>query len=286
MRTWIVGGLALVLTVGVLPAQAVEPLGLYDDFHGTQLDPAKWAGDQSAAITISSLPVGGLLDAVREVLFGRLRLGARYYGSPSLDTGAPSGRLRLSFTKPAPVTAIDATLLVTRAEAVGCASNQEFAARAQARLSGFFFNTTTPPTPIVGNTNDVFAFVRVQRWSDSTDPEHVLQIVGFVLLCLDPYCNGTSQLGTVSLGTVYLWQPVRLRIQWDQANHRFIFQRGHQAEVYVDYIVPDIQPSLFPFKRVELAHEVPNCTTAPRANAFMELLVDKVLVNQSAVPLP
>jgi hypothetical protein len=75
-------------------------------------------------------------------------------------------------------------------------------------------------------------------------------------------------------------------MQWDQANHRFIFQRDHQAEVYVDYAVPDVQRSLFPFKRVELAHEVPNCTTAPRANAFMELLVDKVLVNQSAVPLP
>jgi hypothetical protein len=190
----------------------------------------------------------------------------------------------LSFTKPAPVTAIEATLLVTRAEAVGCASNPGIPARAQARLSGYFFNTTTPT---LGNTNDVFAFVRVQRWSDSTDPEHVLQIVGLVLLCLDSTCYATTTLGApVSLGTVYLWQPVRLRIQWDQANHRFIFQRDHQAEVYVDYTVPDVQPSLFPFKRVELAHEVPNCRTAPRANAFMELLVDKVLVNQSAVPLP
>jgi hypothetical protein len=45
MRTLMVGSLALVLTVGVLPVQAVEPLALYDDFHGTQLDPAKWAGD-------------------------------------------------------------------------------------------------------------------------------------------------------------------------------------------------------------------------------------------------
>ena len=93
-------------------------------------------------------------------------------------------------------------------------------------------------------------------------------------------------MGTVSLGTVHLWQPLRLKLQWDQANHRFIFQRDHQAELYVTYTVPDTLPSVQPLKRVELAPEVPNCTATPRANAFMELLVDKVLVNKSAAPLP
>jgi hypothetical protein len=41
-----------------------------------------------------------------------------------------------------------------------------------------------------------------------------------------------------------------------------------------------------PVKRVEPAPEVPNCTATPRANTFMEVLVDKVLVNKSAVILP
>jgi hypothetical protein len=272
--------------VGVLPAQAVEPLGLYDDFHGTQLDPAKWAGDQTAAVFSEGLPAGGLLDAVREVVLGRLRLGARHYGSPGNDNGAQTGRFRLSFFHPQPVTAIDATLLVTRAEAVGCASNPGVRARTRARLSGFFFNTGSAPASPPSNSNDVLAFVSVQRLSDSTDPEHVLQIVGSLQLCTDSSCNATVTLHDVSLGTVHLWQPVRLRIQWDQANHRFIFQRDHQAEVYVPYTVADTQPSLLPAKRVELAQDAPNCTTVPRANAFMELLVDKVLVNQSAAPLP
>jgi len=90
----------------------------------------------------------------------------------------------------------------------------------------------------------------------------------------------------VSLGTVNMWQPVRLRIQWDQANHRFIFQWDRQAEVYVEYPVSATRLSSYPVKRVEIAHELPSCTTEPRANASMELVVDRVLVNQSAVPLP
>ena len=283
MRIWIVGGLALVLMFGVLPAQAVEPLVLYDDFHGTQLDPAKWVGDQySALVDPAGIPVGGFLDMARELFFGRLRLAARYFGYP-FDQFSVPGRLRLSFIKPAVVTAIDATLVVTRAEAVACTSNPDFPARAAARLSGFFFNTTGATNE---NTDDVMAYIRVQRQSDSTDPEHVLQIVGNVNLCHDPSCSGTTPLGGVSLGKVYLWQPVRLRVQWDQANHRFVFQRDHQAELYVNYTVPDTWPSVQPAKRVELAPEVPNCTATPRANAFMEVLVDKVLVNKSGVILP
>jgi hypothetical protein len=165
MRTWIVGSLALVLTLGVLPAQAVEPLRLYDDFQGTQLDPAKWAGDQTAAILSEGVPAGGLLDAVREVVLGRLRLGARHYGSAGNDNGTQTGRFRLSFFHPQPVTAIDATLLVTRAEAIGCASNPGVRARARVRLSGFFFNTGSSPASLPSNLNDVLAFVSVQRLS-------------------------------------------------------------------------------------------------------------------------
>ena len=270
MRTWIVGSLALVLTIGILPAQAVEPLALYDDFHGTQLDPAKWVGEQG-------LP---LLDTAREVVSNRLHLSARSYGSPSVS----SPRWRVAFIQSSAVTAIEATLQVTGAEAVGCDGNAE-PARAQARLSGYFFNAS-PTGSSNGRTDDVFAFVRVQRFSDSTDPEHVLQIVGFVLHCRNSDCSATDTLGDVNLGTVNLWQSVRLRIQWDQANHRFIFQRDRHAEVYVAYTVSDTSPSSFSGKRIELAHEVPACATAPRADVSMEVLIDKVLVNESAVPLP
>jgi hypothetical protein len=277
MRTWIVGSLALVLTIGILPAQAIEPLALYDDFHGTRLDPPKWVADQS-----EGLPLFGLQDAVREVILGRLRLGANSYANP---TRSISPRWRAVFTASPRVTAIDATLMVTRAEAVGCASNTAAVTQANARLSGFFFNTA-PTGPTAGSLNDVLAFVRVERWSDSTDPEYVLQVHGYVLRCNDPDCNATDSLGTVSLGTVHLWQPVRLLIQWDQANHRFIFQRDRQAAVYAPYTVPDTLPSLMPVKRVEIAHRVPNCSDVPPPHALMELLVDKVLVNQSAVPLP
>ncbi len=282
-----VGVLVLILAVGVLPAQALEPLALYDDFNTPRLNPTKWTGSEDGT-NYFTLPYGrnggGLLETIREIHGNRLHLSARYSASPFSDIGLGfGGRLRLAFTNPSLVTAIEATLHVRAVEAIGCPTHPGDLSRAQARVGGYFFNTQGPPYN--GNLNDVFATVRLLRSSDSTDAPNVLHVVGRVFLCKDSGCNSTITLGDPDLGTVLIGEVVRLRVQWDPANHRFLFQRDQEPEVDVGYTVPDSYASVSPAKRIDIAHEAPNCTSAD-AHAYMEIYADDVFVNESAVLSP
>ena len=81
-----------------------------------------------------------------------------------------------------------------------------------------------------------------------------------------------------------LGEMVRLRVQWDRDNHRFIFQRDDDPEVLAPYAVSDSDPPGIQFKNLGAMHFVPNCTATPRPVAFIEALFDDVMVNESAAP--
>ena len=81
-----------------------------------------------------------------------------------------------------------------------------------------------------------------------------------------------------------LVEMVRLRVQWDRDNHRFIFQRDDDPEVLVRYTVSDSAPPGIQVKDLAAEHHVPNCTATPRPMAFIEALFDDVMVNESAAP--
>lgn len=264
----------LLMILAGVPVQAVEPLALYDDFNAKSIDASKWSGEQS----------GRLLEVAREIHGNRLRLAARAFGSPSPIPGEFSSRFRLPFTNPAAVTAIEATVAVRKVEATGCPGNP-LPTRAQMRLSGFFFNTGTTPPPPDNGTNDVLAFVRIERFSDSADPEGVLRVRGILFHCSDPNCNFGAILSNQNLGSIEVGGRVRLRIQWDPDSDQFIFERDDQPEVFAPYAVSDVLPPGLQTKRVELAHEVANCSAAG-STAFMEVFVNDVFVNASAVSGP
>ena len=76
----------------------------------------------------------------------------------------------------------------------------------------------------------------------------------------------------------------KLRVQWDRDNHRFIFQRDDNAEVFAPYTVSDSAPPGIQVKLLDALHLVPNCTATPRPMAFIEALFDDVMVNASAAP--
>ena len=79
-------------------------------------------------------------------------------------------------------------------------------------------------------------------------------------------------------------EMVRLRVQWDRDNHRFIFQRDDDPEVLAPYTVSDSAPPGIQVKLLDALHFVPNCTATPRPVAFIEALFDDVMVNESAAP--
>ena len=103
--------------------------------------------------------------------------------------------------------------------------------------------------------------------------------------CLDSGCLDANSLSSHDLGTVTLQEMADLSIQWDQANHQFIFQLNNNPPVYAPYTVQDTSPpGMTNGKRIGLSHMLPNCTAEPRPMVFMDAYFDNVYVNQSAGP--
>ena len=270
-------------------AEAVEPLKAYDSFEVGPISPNRWDGisfgdnifaaannlyEGNRTIVVDPLGVVGNLR--------NLRILNRSYGTTGDNTGKTFGSYGLNFKNPGTVTAIRARVkALTNPLSRGCSLNPSNDTSAQAGLVGIFFNAATPTT---GAIDGVLAVVGVERGSNSADPANVLQARAFVSQCLDADCLNDVVLGSVSLGTVTVGQWVRLLVQWDQANHRFIFQRDSQAQQFVPYTVSDTTPPGLPLKRISVNNFVLHCTDTVRPVASMNALFDNVAVNQSALP--
>ncbi len=267
LSCWVV---ALTFFLGA-PAQALESLAPYDDFNAKILDPDRWLGVQEGS---------HVLEAVRQVQSKRLDLAIRAYGDTNSNSGRHRNIVSLRFADPGSVTAIEAKVMVTSFEVKACPS-QSAETLAIARLSGDFFNvlTTIPGSAL----NDVFAVIDVLRSSASPDSSNTLQVRGTVFLCTNPACLATTDLGSVDLGTVKKGKPVKLFMQWDPDNDRFIFRRDNEPEEFLEYVVSDAASPGRPVQQLSIHTFVANCTT-PGPVASMEALFDDVSVNESAAP--
>jgi hypothetical protein len=257
-----------------IPGNA-ERLVPYDDFNATQIDPDKWFGGE-----YGPKPRGA--EAIRQIQDNRLRLVYRAYGRTDSDRGRSRNEFVLMFHNSAAVTAIKATVQVTDAAATSCPGTPPAATIYGAILAGRFFGTA-PSTP-GSAANDVVATIGLERQSDSTDPPDVLRVRSGVFHCTNANCTAVSVLHRQDLGPVKLGEMVRLRVQWDRDNHRFIFQRDDDQKVLAPYTVSDSAPPGIQVKLLEAVHHVPNCTATPRPVAFIEALFDDVMVNESAAP--
>jgi hypothetical protein len=264
-------GLAMLLMVLLgIPGYAAERLVPYDDFNATLLNPDKWFG----------LEFGGAgTEAIRQIQDQRLRLVYRGYGQTDADHGRQRNELVLVVRNPAAVTAMQATVQVDEVVATDCPSNPD-AALAMALLTGRFFNIGTP-TPGSGE-HDVIASIGVRRMS--TASADVLQVVSSVIHCVDARCMDIQPLHFQVLGAVKRGERVRLRVQWDRDNHRFIFQRDDAPEVVAPYAVSDTAPPGIAAKLLDAIHLLPNCTATSRSMAVIEAWFDDVMVNESAAP--
>jgi hypothetical protein len=265
----------LVVLLGV-PGYAAERLVPYDDFNTPYLDPDKWFGGEYGVAFPSAN-----LEAIRQIQDNRLRLVYRSYGQTDSDSGRPRNELVLIFRNSAAVTAIQAAVQVTDVAATGCPGNPETTV-AWAMLGGRFFGSATSPPD--GEVSDMVAFIGVIRGSRSTAPPDVLRARSVVFHCANRPCTAGSELHSQDLGPVKRGEIVRLRVQWDRDNHRFIFQRGDAPEAFAPYTVSDTAPPGNPVKLLDAMQFVPNCTTTPRPMAFIEAWFDDVLVNESAAP--
>ena len=82
------------------------------------------------------------------------------------------------------------------------------------------------------------------------------------------------------LGSVSLGQEARLRLKWDQPNHRFIFQLNDDPEVSAPYTVFDTSPAVSPYKAIDLARVAPHCTAKNRPHTSMDASFNDVYINR------
>lgn len=127
------------------------------------------------------------------------------------------------------------------------------------------------------------AAVAIRRYSNSTDSANVLNVTAYLWHCGDADCLTGDSLGSLDLGSVKKGHRVKLLLEWDPDNDRFMVQRDHGQEEYLYYTVPDSSPAGYNSKRVEISNFVTNCLSTPRLAAFMDTFIDDVYVNESAL---
>jgi hypothetical protein len=257
-----------------MPAYAVEPFALYDNFSAPTIDPVKWAGAEFN---------GDGTEASRRIdtALGELRVTYRAFGDTTSNSGRTySGQLLFLRKNPAAIMALQAQVAALAAQATPCAGNP---ATALTRAGGFhaaFFNTATP-TP-GSAVNDVRALLFLSRLPTELASSAV-HVVAQVFRCKDQACVQVDALKQSDLGTVPLGQLVQLQLEWDKPNHRFLFQRGANPKVAISYApLSDTAAPGNGLRLLEVGHFVENCTTTPRPVGFADVAVDTVKVNQSA----
>jgi hypothetical protein len=275
---------AVTLVVVLLGAHGYPvSLTLYDNFNARHIDPDKWFGTELAPQAQAGKGIGAGTEAIRQIQDGRLRLLYRAYGRTDSNSGRLRRELALIFQNSAAVTAIQATVQVTAVATTGCPGNPGNPEHTMtwARLGGRFFAAPTSRGPVT----DVVAIIYLGRRSDAAEPPNVLRVRAGVFHCADTPCTDASELFSQDLGAVRRGQMARLRVQWDQGTHRFIFQRDKAKEIGAPYTVSDTDPPGIPAKLLSATLFVPNCTaTTLRPRAFIGAWFDDVMVNESAAP--
>lgn len=265
----------LVVLIGV-PGYTAERLAPYDDFNATHIAPDKWFGSEySPAFPSTSA------EAIRQIQDHRLRLVYRSYGPTDADSGRLRSELALMFRDPAAVTTMQATVQVTDVATTGCPGNPESTV-AWANLGGRFFGSAAS-TP-EGEVRDMVAFIGIMGMSGATGQPDIVQARAVVFYCANRPCTAGMELHRRDLGPVTRGEVVRLRVQWDRDNHRFIFQRDDAPEVFAPYAVSDTAPPGIAGKLLDAMLFVPKSTATPRPMAFIEAWFDDVMVNASAAP--
>jgi hypothetical protein len=240
---------------------------LYDNFNTKTINPSKWSGAEwTSNQTVE--------ENTRMIEKNTLNLLTRFYGQTGLDTGVTNCSNLVRFANPKPIYGIKATVRVKGFSEVDCAANPT-PSYARVRINGYFFNmgTSTPGSAL----NDVYALIGIR-----TNPEEELEVFARAWLCTNANCSASTEIGSLTLGTINLNKKTTLSLEWDQANNRFIFQQDNLAPVYINYDYPDSSEPGMSLKYLDAHGGAANCTNTPRPSVFVDAYFDDVYVKTTA----
>jgi hypothetical protein len=259
---------ALVLLTLTLSKAGSAQLVLYDDFHSKHIDPSKWIGTFDNSNQRESVRA-----LVGEEEDRRLLLSQTAYSETTDDVGSSGAIFGLQFLVPSAITEASLTVVVKNAEAGGCISNSQPTLTGP-EFRGRFFNTESSPRSQLGEVE-----VGIGPLRTSIDAGSAMEVDFHYERCSDDFCSTRTTLGFGVLGFVQPGTTNTFHIKWDQPNHRFVFQLNNGPLVASPYTVSDSSAPFSPFKAIDLARVVPDCTTAPRPFAFVDALFSDVRVN-------
>ena len=200
---------------------------LYDNFNGKWLDPTKWQAANPSCW-------GNILECVREIQDGKLRLALRSFGASNSDSGVQWSESEVYFVNPNALTSITADVNV-RFRGTACPTNDTGPrTHTQNQISGNFFNTGT------GDSTDDMSVI-LMIWVATVDPVTRVSVVWgnpwpapFTVVPVENYPLGTELTATLT---------------WDRANHQFMAKtrakddEGPWAQVEIPYSISDTTPT-------------------------------------------
>jgi len=261
------------------PSVSSAQLTLYDDFGGGIIDPERWFGTgQDGGVANPTTEV------VRAIKSGRLQLRLNQYGSENSDSGTSTGQVRLNIPNGGSITTLQAIVTVTSADVGACATNPSTTVRARAQVDGGFFNDGSSTGP-ADRTGDIIA--GIQKMSD-TALGNVIQ--AFIVRCTNASCSATGAVaGSGSQVFTTAWAPNQshaLTVQWDAANHQFIYSVRHALRTFLfgktetitlPYVESDAHAPVVPFRQLVVNNSAANCTGGQQ-HAFMDVFFDQVMI--------
>ena len=248
----------------VAHGQSLPSLVRYDNFNQRFLDPNKWA-------TSSPCFTWTVLDCVREIQNGQLRLAVRGYGATDSNQGGQYGESELHFIHPATIKSIATQLVVRRVGGSVCPDNPSQTG-GHAIVMGTFFNSGS------GDPNDDVQALLFFNNSPPNDPPGV--VIAVALLHWQGQFFGGLELGTVNFG-----QRITVKLAWDQRNHQFVASWTDVATGIVTagalpYSMPDTLPASASDKLLGVRVFTPNCT-GKQLFSDLEATFDNVMVATS-----
>ncbi len=242
----------LVILISV-PKEVVEAVTfptLYDDFHGAQIDPARWA----------PVRAGGYERSIGQD-DGRLEMALQAYGiGPS-----PQGFINLGMTNAAAATAIgiQVTVRIDGFKTTGCAATPP--GQSRAGLNAPLFRDGPNPANPFDQTGVVVAVNGLRVLAD----QNTVGAVFFTVRCLDFNCDTEFFIGGGAFRGVTLEQDATLGIELDATNNRVIFTKDDETQFVNNVSAHQINTNLGPlhFKRVQAIHFLAACPT--RAQGFI-----------------
>jgi len=263
------GQQAIIAHAGNGQSQTQSAVIPYDAFNGRWLNPAKWIAtdpgnpDYMEACYFSS----SVLECVREIQDGKLRLAVKSYGATDSNDGGQYGESKSMFAQP--FTSVTFDVLVKSTNSSGCTASGQ-SSLAQAMITARFFNTGS------GDPNDdVDAHI---TWAHaSTDNPGLLNVSAFL------FWQG-QYFDFVTLGSATVGTPLRATLRWVPDSHKFVagFENlvTHQHfGADVPYTMADTTPATGYWNGFYVQSFPANCI-GEQTSSQIEATFDNVVIGQ------